>query len=774
MSKKTLPILILLAVLAVASCNEAAPLQEYFIGTNVWYAARLGSDGEDGMRERLCAELDSLHALGLDNLRISAVDGEYDGLEYALGQMARRGMKAVIYLNNAWEWSDGFATYLEKAGEGPCKSPSADGYPAYMSDMARFSTSEAAKGLFYEYLRQTVGRFAGNPAVWSWEICNEPRPFSSDAAVQEAFVDFIATSARIIKELDPDARVTTGSEGAWGCEESWELCKRIHQIPEIDYITAHIWPYNWSWVREGNVAEGVDSAIEKTLEYIDGHLRIAAELGKPLVIEEFGYPRDGFLFEKGSATTGRDAYYKAVFGKVVESAREGGLLKGCNFWAWNGTAEPRHTYWQEGDDLCGDPCQEQQGLNGVFCADQSTISLIRSTAACLASIPVVKAPSPKSWLKEDKGSFKLEFEATSGADIRVDIVRDLSYMSPVQDTVYTAVKKARRGRVSFEAPLGPGFYSVCATGCKSFQIGVRPLELESPQDKPEDFSQFWTATLSELAEVPMEVTMTYMPELSNDIRRQYKVEFTSLGGAKAGGMYVEPVAEGKYPAYVEYMGYGADVYPFDPAARPEAVQLLVSVRDQGIFRDTLFRWIDRGLQSKDSFYYKGAFADVVRALDFVCSREKVDTTAVVAMGESQGGAFTWIAGALGGGRLKAIAPAVPFLCDYEHYSQIVWWPMWEVFEQAEKEGISREDLFAMMRYFDVKNFTDMVTCPVYMAFGLQDPTCPPHTNFAGFNNAVNAASKRYFCVPTCGHAMWNEPSWNEEREKFFNQIINNQ
>jgi cephalosporin-C deacetylase-like acetyl esterase len=53
-----------------------------------------------------------------------------------------------------------------------------------------------------------------------------------------------------------------------------------------------------------------------------------------------------------------------------------------------------------------------------------------------------------------------------------------------------------------------------------------------------------------------------------------------------------------------------------------------------------------------------------------------------------------------------------------------------------------------------------------MAFGLQDPTCPPHTNFAIYNN-LGSAEKHYFCVPTCGHAMWLEPDWPPVRDAFL-------
>ena len=41
----------------------------YFVGTNFWYGAILGSEGEGGNRERLGKELDVMKANGIDNLR---------------------------------------------------------------------------------------------------------------------------------------------------------------------------------------------------------------------------------------------------------------------------------------------------------------------------------------------------------------------------------------------------------------------------------------------------------------------------------------------------------------------------------------------------------------------------------------------------------------------------------------------------------------------------------------------------------------------------------
>ena len=118
-------------------------------------------------------------------------------------------------------------------------------------------------------------------------------------------------------------------------------------------------------------------SCENSRDYIERHLKICEEIKKPLVMEEFGYPRDGFCFNPGSPTEARDSYYKYVFQLVADNMKRGGRFAGCNFWAWGGFAQPHHEQWQVGDPYTGDPAQEQQGLNSVFAKDKSTLKVIR-------------------------------------------------------------------------------------------------------------------------------------------------------------------------------------------------------------------------------------------------------------------------------------------------------------------------------------------------------------------------------------------------------------
>ena len=372
-----------------------------FVGTNFWYGAILGSEGQGGDRARLCRELDKLHELGLDNLRIlvgsdgkrgvttkveptlQEAPGVYNdtilaGLDYLLQQMGERGMKAVLYLNNSWEWSGGYGYYLEQAEGRPMPRPDDAGYPAFMEAMSQYASNEKAHELFYQYVRDIIGRtnrytnvaYTDDPTIMSWQIGNEPRAFSEEA--KEPFAKWLSKASALIRSLDKRHLISIGSEGIWGCEMDAGLYEQICADPNIDYMNAHVWPFNWSWVNKDSLQENVERACQNTADYIRQHTAIAERLQKPLVIEEFGYPRDGFIFAPGSPTTGRDRYYDFVFSLIKSEP----MVYGCNFWAWGGEASPTHEQWQVGDDYCGDPAQEQQGLNSVFLCDSTTLKII--------------------------------------------------------------------------------------------------------------------------------------------------------------------------------------------------------------------------------------------------------------------------------------------------------------------------------------------------------------------------------------------------------------
>lgn len=395
-------------------------------------------------------------------------------------------------------------------------------------------------------------------------------------------------------------------------------------------------------------------------------------------------------------------------------------------------------------------------------------------AACTASpdLPTGESLPDNGWLFLGKAPYTLNTKVKAApGPASFCLVTDLSLLAPEPDVVLQAdVTVAPDSTVSI--PLGtlePGFYQVRLRDSVRFIIGVQPDRVVSAPDAQPDFDAFWERALTELSAVPLEAEWTPVPEASNEVRTTYDVRYPSLGGVPAGCTVCIPNAPGKYPVYIHYMGYGSEVFRFDPSAAPDRIELLVSVRRQGLFKTASERWVSQGLSNKETYYYRGAFCDVKRAVDFAATLEKADSARMVSLGESQGGAFAAVAAALDP-RIKAASLAVPFLGDYPHYARIVSWPMNHVFEEAEEKGIGREELYRTLSYFDVKNFAPRISCPVIMAFGLQDPTCPPHTNFAIYNN-LGTKDKHFICVPTCGHAMWKEKDWPAVRDAFLAEYL---
>jgi cephalosporin-C deacetylase-like acetyl esterase len=328
--------------------------------------------------------------------------------------------------------------------------------------------------------------------------------------------------------------------------------------------------------------------------------------------------------------------------------------------------------------------------------------------------------------------------------------------------------------VGFRLPE-PGFYR-CAVFVESngavgsverFNIGYAPEKIASPRDAKPDFEEFWKETRAELNKVAPDYKLTLLPAYSTGAKNIYHVEMASYGNVKIEGYYAAPKAKGVYPAIVAYMGYGSEPYLPHTDGNPGYAEFVLSVRGQGIQKagSTYGDWIVWGLESKETYYYRGAFMDLVRAVDFLASRPEVDKGKIVAEGGSQGGAFTLAACALDH-RIRAGAPTIPFLSDYRDYFEIVGWPR-SAFEAYLKEHPNRtwDEVYDLLSYFDIKNLAGWIRCPILMGAGLQDEVCPPHTNFAGYN--LITSEKQYRIYRNAAHGT--PPEWGEERTLFFNR-----
>ncbi|AKC86242.1 glycoside hydrolase 5 family protein [Pseudoxanthomonas suwonensis] len=392
-----------------------------FAGANFWYGAYLGAPDGIGDRERLRAELDQLKAAGIDNLRVLAMSeasgfkrgvspaimsepGKYDedllqGLDYLLAEMARRDMKAVLYLNNFWQWSGGMSQYVSWATGEPVFDPDTTGdWNGFMQNSARFYAIAEAQAWYRDAIRTVVGRTNGitgvayvdDPTVMSWQLANEPRPGSDKDGHPNfpAYREWIHDTAGLIRGLAPKQLVSTGSEGAMGSLRDIDLFVQAHRTPNVDYLTFHLWPSNWSWVDHDDPAARLESGLATSLAYIDEHIDVAGKMGKPIVLSEFGLNRDGGAFSPESGVQARDRFYAAIFDRLLQRMQAGDAIAGSNFWAWGGRGRTTNPdwMWKAGDPFTGDPPQEAQGLFSLFDSDASTLEIVSSHARAVRAL----------------------------------------------------------------------------------------------------------------------------------------------------------------------------------------------------------------------------------------------------------------------------------------------------------------------------------------------------------------------------------------------------
>ena len=245
-----------------------------YTGANAWYLAWLGSDTKYGDRARLRRELDRLQDLGVGNIRVLAGAEEspvrnsikpgfekrdgtlnsalLEGLDLALAEMGLRGMTAVMYFTNNWEWSGGMMSRLYwQTGQYIDMGDPAAPWPAFPDAGTAFYANEQVVERFFSYVRFLVTRtnsvtgmrYADDPTVMSWQLANEPRPGVSPdvmTAILPAYYKWIADSAALIRSLDPNHLVSLGMEGTIATNGSADIVLRAHR--DVDYMTAYLAP----------------------------------------------------------------------------------------------------------------------------------------------------------------------------------------------------------------------------------------------------------------------------------------------------------------------------------------------------------------------------------------------------------------------------------------------------------------------------------------------------------------------------------------------------
>lgn len=316
--------------------------------------------------------------------------------------------------------------------------------------------------------------------------------------------------------------------------------------------------------------------------------------------------------------------------------------------------------------------------------------------------------------------------------------------------------QARTRKFSYK-PNGPGFYPVTAVvKCgEARQVRLKLVpgydvgNIQGPVAQPADLDSFWEMRLKELADVKPEFSVEPVPQRSTAEVAAYRVRMRSYGGVRIAGWLTIPKGKGPWPGLISVAGYGGaeTTHPF--TSRDQTVTLALSIRGQGDSKGDIdlkgAEYMFLGLSGKPADYiYVGAYLDVVRAMDFLCSRPEVDATRIGIEGGSQGGGLS-LAGAALDPRIAACSAAVPWLCDWPDYAVTAPWAL-ENYSKLlhERKDLSQEQLQSILSYVDVMNLAPRIHCPVTVSVGLLDDICPPRTILSAYNRIHSRKTIRYY------------------------------
>ncbi|WP_162462999.1 glycoside hydrolase 5 family protein [Paenibacillus psychroresistens] len=228
-------------------------------------------------------------------------------LDYVVNKAKEHGIMLILPFVNYWEDLCGMQWYVDETlGSG--------------HSINEFYTDETVKSHYRNYIRMLIERrniftnvlYRDEPAIFAWELANEPRNKNDDFTGTKLFL-WASEMAQYIKVLDPNHMVATGEEGFKTGDEDWvdngseglDFSRNI-SIPEIDFATVHLYMDGW------------DKDYAWTEAFMQDRAAIAKKSNKPIVLEEYGRP-----FEKMDQ---REEAFRFWHSKVLEFGYAGAMV----------------------------------------------------------------------------------------------------------------------------------------------------------------------------------------------------------------------------------------------------------------------------------------------------------------------------------------------------------------------------------------------------------------------------------------------------------------
>jgi cephalosporin-C deacetylase len=154
---------------------------------------------------------------------------------------------------------------------------------------------------------------------------------------------------------------------------------------------------------------------------------------------------------------------------------------------------------------------------------------------------------------------------------------------------------------------------------------------------PADFDGYWAGVLDELAALPAAPELTVNAIRSSESSTVYDLYLTSIGPYRIYAFYSIPKGDGPFPVLYYTGGYGSVVHIGSFEERQKYVTVALRHRGRRLadkpFAAAYPGLLTTGIESPQSYIYRGIVADCVRVVDFLTTRPEVDTSKIIVAGD---------------------------------------------------------------------------------------------------------------------------------------------
>jgi cephalosporin-C deacetylase len=267
--------------------------------------------------------------------------------------------------------------------------------------------------------------------------------------------------------------------------------------------------------------------------------------------------------------------------------------------------------------------------------------------------------------------------------------------------------------------------------------------------EPADFDDFWSTTLRQSRELAFPPVAERI-DAGVPVLETSDVTFSGYDGEPIKAWLHRPAgAEEDLPVVVRYVGYncgrglphmvhplalaGYAVLTMDNRGQGAVAGYASDTSDTGGLRRVLGGHVTRGIESRETYYYRRLYTDAVLAVDAVRALPGIDGNRVAVAGVSQGGGIALAVAGLAEG-LSAALIDVPFLSDVPRALDLASTiPYSEMTTVLATYPDRTAEALEVLAAFDGVHFAKRASAPALFSVGLMDDICPPSTVFAARN-----------------------------------------